>query len=146
MGVLMSAFLILTAAAAQAQTIDELPALLAEQINCGSLSDDSTLSAYATEMAAGVTAEREAEIAEALPAPYVARVQANAQVDGETLQVPRIVRATFSRAAEGTPWQMSASGRRQGRAKADCVIGADVSFMSADAAVINAVVLWRRER
>ena len=65
-----------------------------DQVGCISEAepeDAGDLWAYAQELAEGVTAERDAEIAEALPVPYQKRVPARAQIDGDELTIPRCV-------------------------------------------------------
>ena len=104
---------------------------------------DSELHAVAQELAEGVTAERDAEIAAALPVPYQKRVPARAQIDGEELIIPRCVIATASRASGGD-WITSTRGPRLGRAKADCAIGMHVELDIPDVVeIVRVVILWR---
>ena len=106
---------------------------------------DSELYAVAQELAEGVTAERDAEIAAALPVPYQKRVPARAQIDGEELIIPRCVIATATRAtASGGDWITSTRGPRLGRAKADCAIGMHVELdIPHVVEIVRVVILWR---
>ena len=115
-------------------------------MQCVSYTDDSTLIAYAKELAEGVTAERDAEIAEALPVPYQKKVPARAQIDGDELTIPRCVYATASRAAGGE-WITSTRGPRMGRAKAGCAVGVHTELDIPDVVeIVRVVILWRREK
>ena len=113
---------------------------------CISLSSDSVLEAFAEELAEGVTAERDAEIAEALPVPYQKKVPARAQIDGDELTIPRCVIATASRSAEGD-WITSTQGPRMGRTKAGCAIGMHVELeIPGVVEIVRVVILWKRDR
>ena len=127
---------------------DELVDQIFEEVGCVSETDDEDLEAFAQELAEGVTAERDAEIAELLPKPYTKKVPARAQIDGEELLIPRCVIATASRVpGEGSEWITSARGPRLGKAKAGCVVGVHVELEIPDVVTIaRVVVLWRREK
>ena len=116
------------------------------ETQCISTTDDPAVQAVAQELAEGVTAERDAEIAAALPTPYTKRVPARAQLDGETLLIPRAVTATASRAAGGE-WITSSKGPRMGREKAGCAVGVHVELdIPGVVEIVRVVILWRRER
>ena len=116
------------------------------EVQCVSFTDDPTLIAYAKELAEGVTAERDAEIAEALPKPYQKKVPARAQLDGDELTIPRCVYVTASRAAGGD-WITSTKGPRMGRVKAGCAIGVYTELHIPDVVeIVRVVILWRRDR
>ena len=125
---------------------DDLLETLLKETNCISTVDDAVLTAYAQELAEGVTAERDAEIAEALPKPYQKKVPARAQLDGDELTIPRCVIATASRAAGGE-WITSTKGPRMGRMKAGCAVGMytelDIPHV---VEIVRIVILWRRDR
>ena len=117
-----------------------------QETQCVSVSDDGTLAAFAQELAEGVTADRDAEIAEALPVPYQKKVPARAQIDGDTLTIPRCVIATASR-VEGGLWITSTRGPRMGRAKADCAIGVHPELVIPNVLeIVRIVILWRRDK
>ena len=117
-----------------------------EEIQCVSETDDEALMAYAQELAKGVTAERDAEIAEALPVPYQKRVPARAQIDGEELTIPRCVIATATRVMGGD-WITSTKGPRMGRVKAGCAVGAHVELVIPDVVeIVRVVILWKRDK
>ena len=117
-----------------------------QETQCVSTSDDGTLAAFAQELAEGVTAERDAEIAEALPVPYQKKVPARAQIDGDTLTIPRCVIATASR-AEGGTWITSTKGPRMGRPKAGCAIGFHPELVIPNVVeIVRIVILWRRDK
>ena len=117
-----------------------------QETGCVSYADDPTLEAAAQELAEGVTAERDAEIAEALPVPYQKKVPARAQIDGEELTIPRCVIAQAAREAGGE-WQTSTRGPRMGRAKAGCAVGVHVELDIPDVVeIVRVVILWRRDR
>ena len=107
---------------------------------------DAALWAYAQELAEGVTAERDAEIAAALPVPYQKRVPARAQIDGDELIIPRCVIAQASRAAGGE-WNTSTRGPRMGRSKAGCAVGFHVELdIPGVVEIVRVVILWRRDK
>ena len=121
-----------------------------DDISCvsqvGSDEDSMKLIAFAQELAEGVTAERDAEIAEALPVPYQKRVPARAQIDGDELTIPRCVIAQASR-ARGGEWNTSTRGPRMGRMKAGCAVGVHVELdIPGVVEIVRVVVLWRRGR
>ena len=117
-----------------------------QETHCVSPTDDESLTAYAQELAERVTAERDAEIAELLPVPYQKKVPARAQIDGDTLTIPRCVIATASR-AEGGEWITSTRGPRLGRAKAGCAVGVHVELdIPGVVEIVRVVILWRRDR
>ena len=122
---------------------DVIETIMAET-QCVSRLDDTALTAWAQELAEGVTAERDAEIAEALPVPYQKRVPARAQIDGDELTIPRAITATATR-VPGGEWITSSRGPRMGRAKADCVVGVAVELDIPNVVeIIRFVILWRR--
>ena len=116
-----------------------------QETQCVSRADDETLSAYAQELAEGVTPERDAEIAEALPVPYQKRVPARAQIDGDELTIPRCVYATASKVGEAD-WVTSTRGPRMGREKAECVIGVHPELVMEGIEIVRIVILWRRAK
>ena len=116
------------------------------ETNCVSDAEDVSLQGFAQELAEGVTAERDAAIAEALPVPYTKRVNARAQIDGDTLLIPRAVIATASR-AEGGDWITSTQGPRLARPKAGCVVGVHEEFVLPGVVeIVRVVILWRRDK
>ena len=124
----------------------DLVDLILEETGCVSLTDENDLIEYAQELAEGVTAERDAEIAEDLPKPYQKKVPARAQIDGEELTIPRCVIATASRAA-GEEWVTSTRGPRMGRAKAGCAVGVHVELDIPNVLeIVRIVILWRRDK
>ena len=117
-----------------------------ERVNSVSTTGDAGLIATANELAAGVTAEREAEIcAEELPIPYTFETPARAQIDGDTIRVPRSVNTAASWTPDGG-WNTGTSmGRRLRRQKADCAVGVHVDLDIPDVVkILRIVVLWRR--
>ena len=124
----------------------DLVETIMQETQCISETDDESLDAFAQELAEGVTAERDAEIAEALPVPYQKKVPARAQLDGDTLTIPRCVIATASR-IEGGDWITSTKGPRMGRAKAGCAVGVHPELVIPKVLeIVRIVVLWRRDR
>ena len=122
----------------------ELVDRILDETDCVSMSDDADLAAYAQELAEGVTAERDAEIALSLPVPYQKKVPARAQIDGDELTIPRCVIATASRAADGD-WITSSQGPRMGREKAACAVGVHEELVIPDVVeIVRVVILWRR--
>ena len=120
--------------------------VIMREAQCVSRTDDPDLVARAQELAEGVTAERDAEIAAGLPVPYAKRVPARAQLDGETLLIPRAITATASRAAGGE-WITSTKGPRMGREKAGCAVGVHVELdIPGVVEIVRVVILWRRDR
>ena len=109
--------------------------------------DQGTIDAlveFAQELAEGPTAERDAEIAEALPVPYQKKVPARAQLDGDMLTIPRCVIATASR-GNGGEWVTSTRGPRMGREKSGCVVGVHEELVIPGVVeIIRVVILWRR--
>ena len=115
-----------------------------QETQCVSSTDDAELAAYAQELAEGVTAERDAEIAEALPVPYSKKVPARAQLDGDTLTIPRCVIAQASRQGDGE-WHTSTRGPRMAREKAGCAVGVHVELdIPGVVEIVRVVILWRR--
>ena len=115
-----------------------------DEVQCISYATDPWLVAHAQELAEGVTAERDAEIAAVLPAAYQKRVPARAQIDGEELTIPRAVIATASRQAGGE-WHTSTRGPRMGRMKAGCAVGVHTELeIPGVLEIIRVVILWRR--
>ena len=115
------------------------------EINSLSQTDDPALVSAANELAAGVTAEREAEIAEALPVPYTMLQSSTADIHGAKIRVPRMVRV-IGHKLPGGDWVTSTSGRKLGLEKADCAVGLHTVVANDYATVVNLVVLWRRVR
>ena len=123
---------------------DDVIEIIWDETQCMSEADDPELAAYAQELAEGVTAERDAEIAEALPTPYQKKVPARAQIDGDELTIPRAVIATASRQAGGE-WHTSTKGPRMGRMKAGCAVGVHTELeIPGVLEIIRVVILWRR--
>ena len=121
-------------------------ARILEEINAENEIFDAELVGIANELAAGVTAEREAELAEALPGAYVSSVNARAQDDGDKIRVPKAVytHATYNQGA----WLKTMSGGKLRRVKMDVVVGAAVEFEmpEADLKIVRLVILWRRKK
>ena len=125
---------------------DDVVKQIMNETNCVSMTDDASLIAAAQELAEGVTAERDAEIAEALPVPYQKKVPARAQIDGDELTIPRAVFTQASR-AEGEEWVTSSHGPRMMRAKAGCAVGVHEEFVLPGVVeIIRIVILWRRDK
>ena len=103
------------------------------------------LQATANELAAGVTPERDAEIAESLPVPYTMKLPARAQLDGDNLLCPRVSYVDAS-LVPGEHWNIgSAVGRRLRRAKEGAVAGIHVELDIPDVVkIVRIAVLWRR--
>ena len=119
---------------------------ITQETQCVSASTDDALIAFAQELAEGVTAERDAEIAEALPVPYQKRVPARAQIDGDELIIPRCVIATATR-VPGGEWITSTKGPRMGRAKAGCAVGVHMELDIPDVVeIVRVIILWRRDK
>ena len=124
----------------------ELVETILQETQCVSETDDDALWVFAAELAEGVTAERDAEIAEALPVPYQKRVPARAQIDGDELTIPRCVIATATR-VPGGDWITSTKGPRMGRTKAGCAVGVHVELAIPDVVeIVRVVILWRRDK
>ena len=124
----------------------DLAETIMKEKQCVSTTTSKELVAFAQELAEGVTAKRDAEIAEALPVPYQRKVPARAQIDGDTLTIPRCIIATASR-VEGGAWITSTRGPRMGRAKADCAIGVHPELVIPNVLeIVRIVILWRRDR
>ena len=103
------------------------------------------LQAFADELAAGVTPERDAEIAEALPAPYTMKLPARAQLDGDNLLCPRVSYVDASKVPDEDWNTGSAVGRRLRRAKEGAVVGIHVELDIPDVVkIVRIAVLWRR--
>ena len=132
-----------------AEKYGDLVETIMQEAGCVSESEpdtDAELWAFAQELAEGVTAERDAEIAAALPVPYQKKVPARAQIDGEELTIPRSVTATASR-GPGGDWITSTMGPRMGRAKAGCAVGFHVELDIPDVVeIVRVVILWRRDK
>ena len=117
-----------------------------EETQCVSTTDDAELLVYAQELANGVTAERDAEIAESLPVPYQKKVPARAQIDGDYLTIPRCVIATASR-ADGGDWITSTKGPRMGKTKAACAVGVHEELVIPGVVeIVRIVILWKRDK
>ena len=117
-----------------------------QETDCVSMADDDALTAAAQELAEGVTAERDAEIAEALPVPYQKKVPARAQIDGDELTIPRCVIAQASR-VPGEDWITSTQGPRMGRTKAGCALGVHEELVIPGVVeIVRIVILWRRDK
>ena len=117
-----------------------------QETGCVSGTNDEALIAYAQELAEGVTAERDAQIAEALPKPYQKKVPARAQIDGDELTIPRCVIAQASR-VPGQDWKTSTRGPRMGRTKAGCAVGVHEELVLPGVLeIVRVVVLWRRDK
>ena len=127
----------------------DLVKTIMKEVGCVSEAEpemDASLWAFAQELAEGVTAERDAEIAAALPVPYQKKVPARAQIDGEELTIPRCVIAQAARQAGGE-WNTSTKGPRMGRAKAGCAVGFHVELdIPGVVEIVRVVILWRRDK
>ena len=125
---------------------DDLIDTILQETSCVSTTEDPELLDYAQELAGGVDAERDAEIAEELPMPYQKKVPARAQIDGEELTIPRCVIATASR-VPGQEWITSTRGPRLKRAKAGCAVGVHEELVIPGVVeIVRIVVLWRRDK
>ena len=125
---------------------DDLVETILSETSCVSETENADLWDYAQELAEGVTAERDAEIAEALPVPYQKRVPARAQIDGDELTIPRCVIATASR-VPGKEWITSTKGPRLGRTKAGCAVGVHAELdIPGVVEIVRVVILWRRDK
>ena len=128
-----------------AKYVDLVNTILDES-GCVSGTNDPELGRYAQELAEGVSAERDAQIAEALPKPYQKKVPARAQIDGDELTIPRCVIAQACRTS-GTDWQTSTKGPRMGRTKAGCAVGVHEELVLPGVLeIVRIVVLWRRDK
>ena len=123
---------------------EELISRILDEINASTTTDHPDLIDAANELAAGVTGEREAEIAENLPAAYSRKVPARAQIDGDYLTVPKAVYVSAS-FVDGK-WYTSTNGRKLNRPKMDCAVGTAVEFEGAGIVIMKIVILWRREK
>ena len=123
---------------------EDLIAEVLEALNADGQTEDEDLLAAAQELAEGVTAERDAEIAGALPVPYTARVPARAQIDGDTLHIPRVAYIQASKVGDGD-WKHSARGRKLKRAKKDVAVGVHVELKMEGIQIVSLAVLWRRD-
>ena len=115
-------------------------------INAANEIHDEELVAIANELAAGVTGDREAELAGELPAAYTSRIAARAQLDGDTLHVPK---AAYTHAVWNQgEWVKTMRGSKLRRPKMDAVVGVavELDLPDADLKIVNVVVLWRREK
>ena len=125
---------------------DDLVETIMQETHCVSATDSVALTAFAQELAEGVDAERDAEIAEALPVPYQKKVPARAQLDGDMLTIPRCVIAQASRQADGE-WHTSTKGPRMAREKAGCAVGVHVELdIPGVVEIVRVVILWRRAK
>ena len=124
---------------------DVVDGILAE-INATNEIFDAELLAIANELAAGVTAEREAELSEELPVPYTSLVNATAEMSDDKLRVPKAVytHATYNQGE----WLKTMRGGKLRRAKMDVVVGTAVEFEmpEADLKIVRLVILWRRQK
>ena len=123
----------------------ELAERIMAETQCRSMTDDPTLVGYAEELAAGVTPERDAEIANSLPVPYQKKVPATAQLDGDELTIPRCMYIQASKVGEGE-WNTATRGLRLGREKADCAIGIHTEYNQHGVTILRIVILWRRAK
>ena len=107
----------------------------------------TALQEYASELAEGVTPERDAEIADALPRPYQMKLPARAQLDGEMLTCPRVAYVDASK-VPGGEWQTSAArGQRLSKVKEGAFVGLHVALDIPDVVtIVRLAVLWRRAR
>ena len=127
-------------------TVEQMVDQVCEELNVSSrVSGESLLVLIAAELAAGVTAERDAEIAGELPAPYTARLAARAQIDGDTIHVPRVIYVDAS-VIPGRDLMTSARGRRQAKAKRDVAVGIHTVISGDWGTIYRFAVLWRREK
>ena len=122
----------------------DMIAQVLQDLNADGTTEDASLIEYAQELAEGVTGPREAEIADALPAPYARRIPARAQLDGDTLHVPRqaIVDASL---IDGV-FRSSAMGKKLRAPKTACAVGFNVEVTGAWGTIYRIVVLWRRAK
>ena len=117
------------------------------EINAANVIEDAELQAFADELSdPNLTAEREAAIAEALPAAYVSKKPARAQLDGDYLTVPKYV--TCHGTKVNGEWNIMKTGRRMQREKMDCVVGqtVELDLPEADLLIVRLAVLWRRAK
>ena len=124
----------------------EITGKILSETHCVSKTDNPELWKLAQELAEGVTAERDAELAASLPVPYQKKVPARAQIDGDYLTIPRCVYTSASRAAGGE-WITSSKGPRMGRAKAGCAVGVHEELVIPGVVeIIRVVILWKRDK
>ena len=109
--------------------------------------DDELLGVLTFELAQGVTAERDAEIAELLPVPYTMKVPARAQLDGEFLRCPRVAYVDASK-VPGEDWVTSAArGRRSAKPKTGVFMSAHTVLDIPDVVeIVRVAVLWRKPK
>ena len=109
--------------------------------------DDELLEALSLELAEGVTAERDAEIAELLPVPYTMKVPARAQLDGDFLRCPRVAYVDASK-VPGEDWVTSAArGRRSAKPKTGVFMSAHTVLSIPDVVeIVRVAVLWRKPK
>ena len=115
-------------------------------INGQNIIENEELQGIADELAAGVTAEREAELAMELPAPYRQSFNARAEISDEKIICPR---ATYTAAnSVAGVWNYSTHGRKMARPKIDCVFGVavDLDMPEAELLIVKIVVLWKRDK
>ncbi len=125
---------------------DELVEQILREANVVSTGDDVDLAVIAAELAAGVTADREAEISDELPVPYTLEESSTADVDGEKIRVPRMVVVMASRPDPDAQWTTSLTGRKLRRPKADCIVGRHDLMDDGTYAVRRYILLWRRPK
>ena len=129
--------------------INALVEMVLEQINAESTADSDMLSELATELAGGVTAERDAEIAEMLPGPYKMKVNASAEMaqsEDDMLTIPRVVYVTASQ-VDGGDWNTSSMyGKRQRAPKMDCAVGVATDLELENIRIMRLAILWRRAK
>ena len=115
-------------------------------INGQNIIENEELQAIADELAAGVTAEREAEVAMELPAPYRQSFNARAEISNEKIICPRCTYTAATRI--GDTWNYSTHGRKMARPKTDCVFGVavDLDLPEASLLIVKIVVLWKRDK
>ena len=114
-----------------------------DEINAVSVNNDEGLLALASELAVGVTAEREMEIVESLPKSYVMRESATADLGVDEIDVPRMVLVVATKVPDGE-WITSTYGRRMRKEKANCVIGEYTIADNSYATIKRFAVLWNR--
>ena len=124
---------------------------LSSSLGVKSFTEDVDIIDAAMEMAApGLTAEREAEIAAALPRQYTERVNATAQESDDKIRVPKILIVNCVLVKQGPQasdeWQTGVSGRRQRRPKENVALGYHVLVDNEWATVVKLLYLWSPQK
>ena len=112
------------------------------EINSQGTSDDEAIQAFADELAGGVDAEREMEIAIQLPRGYTRKELLSAE-EGERVLLPRML-VVSAHKLPGKDWHTSTTGRGLRRRKEGCVVGVHTVVDNEHVTSLHMVVLWQR--